>query len=307
MLPAAAGADGSKLKFTEWSAPVHQGAPVSSSALEIGARLSPNGLSLYITSDRDGGNLDIWVAQRDCVCGPWKEPVRLGPNINTPGIEFTPSLSPNGRMLFFASDGHDGGVDDTDIFVSYREDTSDDFAWGPPVKLNSFVNTVDHEQEPVFLPGKGHDGHTLYFVISSTTSDEQDIYQASVSRKGIPRGPATPVTELNAVGLLDGGPNPRRDGLEIFFWSARPGSLGNMSADVWTSTRPNVNAPWSPPVNLGTPVNTNFAEIGVNMTYDGRQMYITKGFQAGGLGLRDIWLSTREIIKDHDDDEEDDD
>jgi hypothetical protein len=80
-----------------------------------------------------------------------------------------------------------------------------------------------------------------------------------------------------------------------------------MSADVWTSTRPNVNAPWSPPVNLGTPVNTNFAEIGVNMTYDGRQMYITKGFQAGGLGLRDIWLSTREIIKDHDDDEEDDD
>jgi hypothetical protein len=61
-------------------------------------------------------------------------------------------------------------------------------------------------------------------------------------------GPPIPVYELNSS---DDDCNPfvrRKDGLEIIFFSTRPGGQGNQ--DLWSSTRPNTSSPWSPPVLL---------------------------------------------------------
>lgn len=293
-MPWHAAADG--VQFTPWSAPVHLGDVVNSSAQDFSPTLSPDGLSLYFCSDRpDGfGEFDIWVSRRDCEQCPWGAPVPLGPNVNSPGTEISSAFSPDGHLLFFASDR--GG--DVDIWVSHRRDRHDDFGWGPPVNLGPDVNTTAEEVDPAFLPGKGlYGGHTLYFVRSDgTATGDQDIYQTSVSRHGVPRGPAVPVTEINSVGRLDGSPSLRKDGREIVFWSNRSGGLGG--ADVWSATRPHAKAPWSPPVNLGAPVNTNFAEITLGMTFDGTQLFVAKGQQLGGLGLRDLWMSTRECIDD---------
>ena len=109
-----------------------------------------------------------------------------------------------------------------------------------------------------------------------------------VSSLGLPRGPAVPITELDAPEATDGSPSLRRDGIEIVFWSNRiPGRIGG--ADIWSATRPHTRAPWSPPENLGPPVNTTFAEITVSMAFDGTQLFMAKGQQLGGLGLRDPW------------------
>jgi len=303
MLPSLAFADGPQ--FTPWSDPVHLGPVVNSSSQDFGPSLSPDGLSLYFTSDRPGSEFDgfnIWAAHRDCKSCDWQPPVPLGPNINSMGDELTMAFSPSGHLLFFASEreGH-GAQGDTDIWVSFRKDRHNDFGWRRPINLGPQVNTDQHEIDPAFLPGRFWlGGYTFYFVRSTET--ETDIFEVDVSSLGLPRGPAVPITELNVPGLCpgggcDGSPSLRRDGLEIVFWSTRvPGGFGG--ADIWSATRPHVRAPWSPPENLGAPVNTTFAEITVSMTFDGTQLFLAKGFQQGGLGLRDLWMSTRERIDD---------
>src|SRR5256884_7273051 len=106
----------------------------------------------------------------------------------------------------------------------------------------------------------------------------------------MPRGPALPVSELNSS-VEDNHASVRADGREIFFDSRRPGGMG---FDIWTSTRPSVHDDWSAPVNLGAPVNSQFAEFHPNGSFDGRTLL----FIAGGSRWPNfcgvcIWMSTR--------------
>jgi hypothetical protein len=289
-------------QFTPWSAPVNLGPVVNSSFLDMSPQLSPDGLSLYFATDRtpSAGDLDIWVSRRACKSCPFEAPVPLGPNVNSTGADFSPAFSPDGHLLFFASDRpQEDGFGDTDIWVTFRWNRRDDFGWLPPVNLGPSVNTIHHEFGPTFLPAKRIFGrHTFLFTRTENTGDEeQDIYETRITRQGVVSGP---VTEINAPGFLDGEPKLRGDGKEVVFFSQRDGSI-NGSVDIWSATRPHDNAPWSTPVNLGSPVNSQFAEIGVGMTFDGTELYVVKGQQLGGFGLRDIWVSTRERIEEDDD------
>lgn len=65
-----------------------------------------NGRTLYFASNRPDsyGGFDLYVSQK--VGGEWSIPKNLGPNINTPGNEITPSI--NNGQLYFASDYHPG-------------------------------------------------------------------------------------------------------------------------------------------------------------------------------------------------------
>jgi WD40-like Beta Propeller Repeat len=67
---------------------------------------SPDGLDLYIASNRPGGagGLDLWVAHRASMDTPWSEPVNLndalGVDVNTTADEFCPTPT-RGNGLFF--------------------------------------------------------------------------------------------------------------------------------------------------------------------------------------------------------------
>ena len=60
-------------------------------------------------------------------------------------------------------------------------------------------------------------------------------------------------TELNTP-ALDGCPIQSPDGLSLYMASNRPGGRGGL--DIWVARRPNRNAPWDAPQNLGEPVNS---------------------------------------------------
>src|SRR5687767_5684556 len=62
-----------RFQDSEWSEPVHLDAPVNSPWRELRAHLSPDELSLYIASDRPGGQgaFDIWVSRRACRDCAW--------------------------------------------------------------------------------------------------------------------------------------------------------------------------------------------------------------------------------------------
>lgn len=285
---------------SEWSEPVNLGAPVNSSGDEFAATLTPDGLSIYVSSNRtdlpgaQGGN-DIWVSHRTCRDCPWETPVNLGPLINSPAGEGAPTFSSDGHVMFFNSARAGTGFGRGDIYMSHRADANDDLAWEPPVHLGSDVNTADNEGAPSYLQAGDGPG-TLYFNRGVIAQQGADIYAVSLTRDGRTFGPAVAVSELNDPSVNDGSLTVRQDGRELIFWSNRGSLPGHVVGDLFVSTRRSVHDAWSEPQNLGAPVNTPVDEISAGLSQDGRTLFITSA-RPGGLGGTlfglDIWMSTR--------------
>ncbi len=108
----------SRFRNGQWSEalPININLP---DAWESTPALSPDGRTLYFSSNRKGGygGLDLYSAQMDSR-GRFGKVKNLGPEINTAGSETFPYVSENGKM-YFSSDGHPGyGM--LDIFVVNR-------------------------------------------------------------------------------------------------------------------------------------------------------------------------------------------
>jgi len=72
---------------------------------------------LFFQSDRPGGygTHDIWVARRKTLDDPWDEPFSLGPPVNSSDADGGPTLSPDGKTLYFLS-GRAGGSGAWDLW-----------------------------------------------------------------------------------------------------------------------------------------------------------------------------------------------
>ncbi len=81
--------------------------------------------------------------------------MNLGSRVNTGAWESQPSLSSDGRTLYFAS-ARNGGFGKSDIYQTYLQN---DGTWSPPENLGSTINTSGSDMAPFIHP----DGQTLYF------------------------------------------------------------------------------------------------------------------------------------------------
>src|SRR5688572_27636513 len=88
----------------------------------------------------------------------------------------------------------------------------------------------------------------------------------------------------------DNVPVLSKDEKTLFFTSTRPGGYG--SEDIWVSQRQNKNAPWGEPVNLGSRINTPFADRMRSISADGR-IILLQSNRSGGQGGTDIWAIVR--------------
>lgn len=86
----------------------------------------------------------------------WSAPENLGEHINTESWESAPSLSPDKRDLYFASN-RPGGMGKSDIYVSHR---NPDGSWSEPENAGPEINTMGNESCP-FIHA---DNQTLYFT-----------------------------------------------------------------------------------------------------------------------------------------------
>jgi len=115
-----------------------------------------------------------------------------------------------------------------------------------------------------------------------------DIYVSDQFPNGT-LGPASLVAELSSPGL-EQRPSIRFDGLEMFFFSDRPGGFGTV--DLWVSTRDTIVDAWLVPMNLGQSVNTAFGDFQPYIASDRETLYFGSA-RPGGLGGQDIWVTTR--------------
>lgn len=253
---------------------------------------SPDGLSLYIASNRTGtlGGNDIWAADRATKDEAWGEPQNLGAPVNSEAADFCPTPL-EGSYLMFVSERPgpetcNAGPGKGDIYLIRRNAA---FGWGEPQHLGCMENgTGPNTAGAEFSPSLVRTWAGTFLYFSSTVSGNMDIYRSRMGADG-KFGPPEAVQELNTE-FDDRMPNVSRDGLEMVFSSTRPvdakGNASFGSFDVFVSTRPSVFHRWSAPVNLGPNVNTAGGETRSSLSGDGLRLY----FGRGG----DIYTSSRQ-------------
>lgn len=281
-------------QFSDWSAPANLGPVLNTNFGEVAPSISKNGLSLYFFSDRPGGfgGNDIWVSQRASVHDPWGLPQNLGPTINTSADDNAPTLSLDGHRLYFASD-RPGGFGGLDLYVSRRHNKRKDFAWRPPENLGSGVNTFANDAAAAPFEDDVTGTITLYFHSNQPGGIGGDDIYASTLSADETFAPAVLVEELSSP-FLDRLPGIRRDGLEMFVASNRPGTFGLL--DLWVSTRASTSDPWSTPVNLGPVINSAAIDGRAVLSFGGTRLYF-HSTRPGGFGSFDLYVSTRTKLK----------
>ncbi len=154
-----------------WGKVYNIGNTINTKFFESQPSFSSDGKSLYFVSSRPGGygETDIYVStlKQD---GSWSAPKNLGKNINTPGNEESIFIHPDGKTIYFGSNGH-VGMGGLDLYVSRMDDKGE---WGPPVNLGYPINTYADENSILVSAS----GNLAYFASNRTGGfGGLDIYQ----------------------------------------------------------------------------------------------------------------------------------
>jgi OmpA-OmpF porin, OOP family len=174
-----------------WYSPVSISKNINSKFNEGTCTISADGRKLIFTSctgRRGYGSCDLFESTK--VGNDWAEPVNLGPNVNSFDWESQPSLSADGRTLYFVSDRR-GGFGRRDIWFSTLDDKG---LWTKAQNLGAPVNTQYEEYSPfIHVNGK-----TLYFASNGLVGfGGFDIYQAEKFETGwsLPENVGSPIND----------------------------------------------------------------------------------------------------------------
>tara|TARA_R110002050_G_scaffold194902_3_gene329740 strand:- start:11512 stop:13653 length:2142 start_codon:yes stop_codon:yes gene_type:complete len=150
-----------KLEGTLWSKPKKMNKNINTKAHESSASYSNDGKTLYFVSNKSGGfgNHDIYVTKWDKEKQDWGVATNLGAVVNTKYNEEGVLIHPDGKTLYFSSQGHKT-MGDYDIFKSTLKD---DGSWGEPENLGFPINTVDDDVFFV-INASGRRGYYSSFV-----------------------------------------------------------------------------------------------------------------------------------------------
>jgi len=279
-----------KADFT-FGEPVNLGPPFNSPSREVSFLMSADGLEVYVSSERSGGlgYIDMWCSTRENADNPWGPLVNVQ-EINSRYNESFPCLSADGLTLYFsdwydgwnAADDRPGGVGRRDLWMCTRTSRND--PWGTPVNMGAPFNSGSTDMCPII----SHDGLTFIFA-SRYRSGGLGNFDLWMSTRPTAEGDwAAPVNMGPAVNssAYDGDGCLSTDGLALFFASDRSGGMG--SYDIWMTTRPSQAAAWSPPVNLGPPINTSGMEGIPSLSPDQKTLYFGSD-QSGGIGGWDVY------------------
>lgn len=170
--------------------------PFNNNNNEGGASLTAdNQLMFFTICKNEGGeglNCDLYYSVFQN--GTWSEIRNAGPAINgKTSWESQPSLSSDGKILYFAS-SREGGLGGLDIWKSVRDAKGQ---WSLPVNLGPEINTPGNEKSPFFHS----DGQTLYFSSTGHMGfGGYDIFMSKLGKDGVwatPKNIGYPINSEN--------------------------------------------------------------------------------------------------------------
>ena len=242
-----------------------------------GLSLLHDGLKLYFSADKGVGywSQDIWVATRESIGAPWDQAIKLGLNVNWPGPDINPTISPDDLELYF-----ERKVDNEWRLMRSTRASKDD-PWGPASEFTELGDAWDLDFAP--------DGLTVYFTALGEQGSE-DIWMAT--REAVDTSWGEPVnlgSNINDTGDQF-NPSISNDGLAIFFCNASEG-------DISVATRATEDDEWGTPILLGSPVNCDrtcnynpeISPNGSTLYFDSDRSSVYSGYDIWQVSIKPIF------------------
>jgi len=213
----------------EWQTATYLSNNINTPEYNEGAQsITQDGKFLFFTGCNrpDGlGRCDIYVSQKKG--DDWGKPYDLPPPVNTPGWESQPSISSDGRTLYFTSN-RPGGYGGYDIWKS----TLTEKGWGEPVNLGPNINTAFDEQSAFIHP----DDSTLYFCSDGWPGlGGKDLFVSRLGKDGQWGKPVNLGYPINTNGD-ENGMTLTAEGSHAFYSSNNLGGYGGF--DIYTFELP---------------------------------------------------------------------
>ncbi len=220
----------SKIAGDKWKAPVTLGKPINTSYWEGGVCVSADGKRYFFTSERKGGfgKSDIWMVEKKAK-NEWGKPVNLGPEVNTEYDEAGVFLAPDGKTLFFCSNGPNS-MGNYDVFKT----TFENGKWTQPLNLGYPINSAAKEGQITLSA----DARFAYISSNRIGSlGESDVFQIDLKDFAILESDGTPKTN-NGLSILRG---TIREGYEGYGMQDTEIKVTNLSNQEVNTTTTNEN------------------------------------------------------------------
>lgn len=165
-----------------WSTPkLIKNKTINTSFFDGGATVTADGNTMYFVSEQNAekSQSDIYMVEK--IGKKWGKAVALPASINSKGRETTPYITPDGKYLFFSSNGMIG-MGDYDVYVVERDGAS----WGTPKNLGIRVNTVNNDTHFKIYDKLGKAYMTGLEIVGDKAS--MDIYEIEISLEELLNG-----------------------------------------------------------------------------------------------------------------------
>lgn len=227
----------SKWLNNEWTLAKNIGAPINTPYNEGAQALSPDGQWLIFTGcpdkvygypeGRSGqGSCDLFFSIKKG--NNWSEPKNLGTTLNSKYWDSQPTISSDGRTIYFISN-RPGGLGGMDI---WKSTIKDDGTWTIPANLGTPINTPDDEMSPFIHP----DNQTFYFASKGQIGlGGFDLFSCKLDENG-------KISEIKNLGYPintkgdEFGLTVSPDGKKAFYASERESGFGDW--DIYTFELP---------------------------------------------------------------------